>query len=219
MNPLAPDTITPDSSAFLRLLPDAIREKVAARFREVRFNFGDLIVKEGDPGDAFFLLVSGRARVLKKGDEGQDVPLNVLKAGDEFGEMALLQGAPRAATIRASSEVVAFRLDAADFKELLGELPQLRDYLELRARHRTLHNFLSEFSDLGRAPLPALRLLLEQLQPSRSSRARPSSARAIRPARCTSSRPARSASRRWWRGSRGTSPSSAPATTSASCRC
>ena len=78
--------------AFLQFLPAAMRDKVAARFRHERFGFGEVIVHEGDPADAFFILTSGRARVFKTGENGDEIPLNVLRAGDEFGEMALLQG-------------------------------------------------------------------------------------------------------------------------------
>jgi len=153
------------SSPFLRLLPEEHRERVTSRFKEVRFGFGETVVREGGPGDAFYILLSGRARVFKMSEDGQEIPLNVLKPGDEFGEMALLEGVPRAASIRCSSDVSALRLDRADFLSLLEEAPGLKEYLELRSRHRTLHNFLAQFTELGKAPLPAMRALLERLEP------------------------------------------------------
>jgi len=153
------------SSAFLRLLPEEHRQTVASRFKEVRFGFGETIVREGEPGDAFYILTSGRARVFKLSNEGEEIALNVLKPGDEFGEMALLEGVSRAASVRCSSDVSALRLDRSDFLDLVQEMPALREYLELRSRHRTLHNFLAQFTELGKAPLPALRALLERLQP------------------------------------------------------
>ncbi len=154
-----------DKSPFLQFLPTPLRNRIASRCEEVRFRFGEVIVHEGEPADAFYILAQGRARVFKKSETGEELPLNVLRAGDEFGEMALLDGGRRTATVRCSTDVVAVRLSAAEFRILLEESPELRDYLELRARHRALHNFLSEFSELGRAPIPVLRALLEYLAP------------------------------------------------------
>jgi HlyB family type I secretion system ABC transporter len=152
-------------TAFFRFVPPPARDRVASKFTPVTFQFGDAIVREGEPSDAFYIVTSGRARVIKTGEGGEEIPLNVLRAGDEFGETALLQGGTRTATVRCSNEVTVLRLDRAAFEELVREIPDLREAIELRLRHRSLHNFLREFSDLGRAPLPALRALLEQLTP------------------------------------------------------
>ncbi len=152
-----------ENVAFFRLLPPQAMERMASRLMEVRYGFGDLIVREGEPGDAFYILTSGRARVFKTGEGGEEVPLNVLRAGDEFGEMALLQGGARTASVRCSTDVTVLRLSLEDFEELLHEIPQLRDWIELRVRHRRIHNFLHEFSGLGQVPLPVLRALLEHL--------------------------------------------------------
>jgi HlyB family type I secretion system ABC transporter len=154
-----------ENVAIFRFLPPSVRERIALRLKPVSFGFGDVIVREGEPGDAFYVLTSGRARVVKAGEGGEELPLNVLRAGDEFGEMALLQAGPRTATVRCSTDVTALRLDRRDFEELIGEFPEIREAMELRARQRTLHGFLREFSELGHLPLPALRALLEQLAP------------------------------------------------------
>jgi ATP-binding cassette subfamily B protein len=147
------------------MLPPVVRERVASHLAEVTYGFGDVIVREGDQADAFYVLTGGRARVVKTGEGGEELPLNVLRAGDPFGEMALHQGGVRTATVRCSSEVTALRLGRDDFLRLVGELPELRETLELRVRHRALHNFLREFSELGHLPLPVLRSLLERLTP------------------------------------------------------
>ncbi len=149
--------------AFFRFLPFEVMERITDRIQERRYGFGEVIVREGEPGDALYVLTSGRARVFRTGESGEEVPLNTLHAGDEFGEMALLQGGARTATVRCSTDVTVLRLEKQDFQELMSEIPDLRDYIELRMRHRSLHNFLHEFSELGRAPFPALRALLENL--------------------------------------------------------
>jgi len=148
---------------LLRLLPPEDAAKVLPLFAQERHAFGDEIVREGDEADAFYILLSGRARVLKKTPSGDELPLNVLKAGDAFGETALLEGGQRNATVRASSDVGVARLGRDEFLGMVEANPGIRTYLELFVRQRALHNFLHEFSALGNAPLPALRALLDQL--------------------------------------------------------
>jgi HlyB family type I secretion system ABC transporter len=155
---------------LLRLLPPEDAAKVVPLFAEERHAFGDEIVREGGEADAFFILLSGRARVLKKAPSGDEIPLNVLKSGEAFGETALLEGGRRTATVRCSSDVVVARLGREDFLRMVETNPGIRTYLDLFVRQRALHNFLHEFSELGNAPLPALRALLDNLTERRISK-------------------------------------------------
>ncbi len=152
-------------TSLVRFVPPPHYERLRDCFSEVRFDFGDLIVRQGEEADAFFVLVSGRARVLKEGPQGEETPLNRLVPGDQFGESALLAGGPRNATVRASTTVETLRLDRATFQKLVEEYPALREALELLARWRALHGFLYEYSNFGRLPAPALETLLAELQP------------------------------------------------------
>lgn len=103
------------ASALMRFVPEAHQARLRERFTEERYEFGEVIVRQGDPADAFFILVSGRARVIKTSAAGEELPLNRLTPGDEFGEGALLDGGVRTASIRASTTVEALRLDRAHF--------------------------------------------------------------------------------------------------------
>lgn len=150
---------------LLTFFPAEARERIAACCRTEQYSFGELIVREGDPGDAFFIVVEGRARVFKRGENGEDIPLNVLRAGDEFGEMALLEEGKRSASVRCSSDVKVYRLDRADFHRILAEEPELRHFQELRIRYRKVHNFLRETSGFGKLPAPVLQAFLEKLSP------------------------------------------------------
>src|SRR4029077_8302475 len=94
---------------LLSFMPSDVRDLVMASFVEVTFPFGTEIVHEGDESDFFYVLVSGRARVVKT-EQGEEVQLNTLGAGDSFGEGALLERGLRTATVRASTEVKAMRL-------------------------------------------------------------------------------------------------------------
>jgi HlyB family type I secretion system ABC transporter len=151
-------------SSIFHFVPPEQRERLESLFRPAHFEFGDLIIKQGDLADAFFVLVSGKARVVRTSESGQELSLNLLHAGAEFGEAALLSGGVRNASVRCSSPVDALRLDRGDFLKLIQDFPPFKQYLELTTRWRALHGFLYEFSNFGRLPSAALRALVERLE-------------------------------------------------------
>ena len=152
-------------SSLFQFLPDEPFDKLRQLLQEESYEFGDLLVRQGEPADSFYVLVSGRARVVKADQAGNEIVLATLKPGDSFGESALTVSGTRTATVRCSTAVEALRLDRSDFLELAEEVPELKHYIEITARHRSLHGFLYEFSNFGRLPVPALRSLVEKLTP------------------------------------------------------
>jgi len=108
---------------FSGLSPRQLR-RLADLTREVRFQKGSLIIQAGQPGQAFFVMVDGEARVTKD-PSGGGRTLARLKAGDFFGEFALLDGGPRTASVVAETPVTAFRLGRGDFRRLLAKEPQV----------------------------------------------------------------------------------------------
>ena len=150
--------------ALLELMPADVRRLVEASFTRVKFGFGQVIVAEGDEADALFVLESGTARVIKVGDHGEEVPLNVLHPGEVFGERALLEsGWRRTATVRASSPVEALRLDRAVFDALVRSEPQVAHYFELHIRRHELRDFLRAYTAFADLPADGMRVLLEAL--------------------------------------------------------
>ena len=149
----------------MRFLPPEVRKLVVDSFEPVTLPFGSPIVREGEEADAFYVLSSGRARVIKAGDNGEEIPLNVLRPGDSFGEMGLLEKKARVATVRASSEVQLYRLDRSVFDALVENNPEIRKYLKLHAHHRSLQNFFQIYRPFARLPADALTLLLDELEP------------------------------------------------------
>jgi len=129
------DTAVLDAQPLLALLDPAQRDLVRASFVPVRLEFGDAVVREGEPGDAFFVVAEGVARVLVERG-GEEVALGVLRAGDVFGEDALLTRAPRSATVRASSPLTVLRLDAGLFEAIVASHPAVREALAAQARMR-----------------------------------------------------------------------------------
>ncbi|MEO5961614.1 MAG: cyclic nucleotide-binding domain-containing protein, partial [Opitutaceae bacterium] len=97
-------------ASFLQFLPPETYERVRKLFHESYHDFGETIIRQGDAADAFYVLVAGRARVIRTTAEGREIPLNLLRAGDVFGEAALLSNEPRNATVRCSTSVEVLRL-------------------------------------------------------------------------------------------------------------
>jgi ATP-binding cassette subfamily B protein len=148
----------------LSLLSNDVRRLLEASFEAVEFSLGDEIVREGEDADAFYLLVEGSARVVKRVSASDEVALNVLHGGDSFGEMALLEDSTRVATVRASGHVEALRLDRAVFSALTRSNPEVRTMFEALANERALWNFLRVQSSFSKLPNEAIALLCSELE-------------------------------------------------------
>lgn len=98
------------------------RAKIADALDASKYSAGSTIIKEGDPGDAFYLLESGEAEAFKKDVEGS---VKSYKRGDYFGELALLDDKPRAASVVAKTDVKVARLGRDGFKRLLGPVEEI----------------------------------------------------------------------------------------------
>jgi CRP-like cAMP-binding protein len=100
---------------FLSTLSDRQRNRLAAKFRERRFKPGTAVVQEATmSGVGFFIVTSGEASVTIGGEE-----VGRLRAGDHFGELALIAERERTATITAQSELECLELAAWDFREFV----------------------------------------------------------------------------------------------------
>lgn len=102
-------------------LPPANFNALLARLESVPVKGGQVIVKQGDPGDYYYLIQSGRATVARKHDTGKVGMLAEIGDGEGFGEEALLTGAPRNATVIMRTEGLLMRLAKQDFDALLKE--------------------------------------------------------------------------------------------------
>jgi CRP/FNR family cyclic AMP-dependent transcriptional regulator len=95
-------------------LDDRELEQIAATMRERRFASGDTVTEEGAGGAGFFIVESGEAEVTVEGQ-----PRGTIKAGDYFGEIALLTGSDRTATITAVGDMVCWGMTPWDFRPLV----------------------------------------------------------------------------------------------------
>jgi len=117
------------STLFSSFEREALVEIVAST--ELRsYDEGDIIVTEGEPGSSLFLIVGGRVRVFTRTDDGGNLQLAELGPGDFFGEVSLLSGKPRTATITARTQVTAIELDRASVDRIAENHPEVKKVLE-----------------------------------------------------------------------------------------
>src|SRR5687768_11502629 len=83
---------------------------------------GELVIREGDAGDALYLVVSGRLRVYHEGD---DTVLNEIGPGGVIGELALLSERPRTVSVKAIRDTELLRLPGDDFRRILHAAPDV----------------------------------------------------------------------------------------------
>jgi CRP/FNR family cyclic AMP-dependent transcriptional regulator len=106
-------------------VPTARLRPVAQAVKVVRFAAGEVIVRQGDPGDAVYSLTGGTAEVWLEHVPDRPVLLRTMQSGQLFGETAVLYRGPRSATIKAKTDVTTLKLPGPVFLELLQSSPDL----------------------------------------------------------------------------------------------
>jgi len=138
----------------------SILESLAGTLRRRRFRRGEVIFHQGDPGDALHIVAAGAVKILLPSPEGEEAIIATLRPGDFFGELALLDGAPRSASAAALEPSDTLVLPRPVFMELLDTLPGLRDALLAGLAHelRRLTGHVEELHFLDLAGRLAMRL-------------------------------------------------------------
>ena len=96
-------------------------DSIGGLARPAEFESGDVLVREGDPGDSFIILVSGRAVVDQGGRR-----IREMGAGEFLGEISLIDHGPRTATVTALEPIEALAVGADDFGRLMEDYPAVR---------------------------------------------------------------------------------------------
>jgi CRP/FNR family cyclic AMP-dependent transcriptional regulator len=154
------------SSALFGGADPAALGGLARQLRRRRFRRNEIIFHQGDPGDALHLVSSGAVKIVLPSAEGEEAIIATLRSGDFFGELAILDGAPRSATAVSLEASETWTLSRDLFHELLDRDAGLRDSLlaglagELRRLTRQVEEL--HFLDLaGRLAMRLARLARE----------------------------------------------------------
>lgn len=134
------------SISLFRNLDRVVLESILDSLVQSEVSAGTIVTQEGDPGDRFFIIAQGRAEVFGRGRHGQRVRLATLADGDYFGEIALLEGGGRTASVETTTRCVFLTLDRERFDRLLADAPAVREQLVRESQRRIQAN-----SDLANA--------------------------------------------------------------------
>ncbi len=120
-----PHEVTLSTVPLFSQLPKRTLSRLGRAISQRRYRPGQTIVKQGEKANAFYIIEKGRVEVLGKGRGRNPTKLNELKSGGFFGEMALLDGAPRTATVRAVVETDCLVLPRRAFMAELKANPKI----------------------------------------------------------------------------------------------
>jgi CRP-like cAMP-binding protein len=102
---------------------------LAKTTQKYRYKASDVIVKQGDAGDCMFIIVEGVVKVVLENDNGSSTVLGTLTVGEVFGEMSLLTGASRSATVSAIRPVVLYEIGKDSLGQVMKNNPAVLDGL------------------------------------------------------------------------------------------
>ena len=96
------------------------RMQIIDSMKEEWFSAGNVVMTQGEPGDKFYMIEEGQVQIIK---DTKDI--GMLKVGEYFGELALINNAPRAATIKCKTNCKLVTIDRLTFKRLIGSVENL----------------------------------------------------------------------------------------------
>ena len=135
---------------LFRDLDPELYDMLATELTRLYLPSGSVLFHQGDPGDAVYVVITGRLRVVYRQPDGQTVVLGEIGRGETVGEMALLTGEPRSATVMAVRDSELARLSEDGFRALMSRKPELALHLARRLvirlrrtmARRTVHPYI-----------------------------------------------------------------------------
>jgi len=115
--------------AIFRPFPRPIRNEIINRFESFNAKAHQVIISQGEEGKGLFLIVKGQVAVTKKGDDGEDHQLAILKEGDVFGEISLINASTTTASCHAVDAAELLFLPIKSFNSTVARHPELKDEL------------------------------------------------------------------------------------------
>ena len=122
---------------FFKNIDRADLQDVLKLFNRRKYGSNEIIIRRGDRGDNFYIIISGKVKVLNDAS----LPIAALGVGEVFGEMSLLSNENTSATVQAAHETEILYIDNRKFKKILSKYPTLQNYFtRLLAQRLTLAN-------------------------------------------------------------------------------
>jgi CRP-like cAMP-binding protein len=122
-----------NGSEMFRMLPEEALIRIVGAYQRHLYGEPELIVRQGDPGSSMFVILSGRVAVLLNQPDGPPKKMAELKAGDSFGEMALMLGEGRNASVQALSQVILAEIPKEAMQPVLQNHPECTELLARQA--------------------------------------------------------------------------------------
>lgn len=147
-------------SPLLQALSEDSLRRLAERARVVHWERGRVVLRSGDPGSSMMIVVRGRVKITAGSPNGRERILNIIESGETFGEMALLDGAPRCADAEATEPTTALVVGREAFEAVLDADPVFarRVIADLCARVRKATDLVEDTLFLSPATRLARRL-------------------------------------------------------------
>ena len=155
---------------FLRKIPlfsvstDEELAELAEIAEPVSAAAGQLLFDQGGAGDRFYLVFSGKVRIVRKTDDQKEINLGVRTKGDHFGETAVITGKPHLVTARAVEESILVSVGGEGFNRFLLGKPKLREYFDKFIKYSSIYRFIKTSTDLSAAPPAELQDLAKRLK-------------------------------------------------------
>ncbi len=137
-------------SEIFSILTDEELGEIIGRFKKFSFEKDTVIFMEGDPSDWFYLVATGRVKILKHSIAGKDIILEIISPGDVFGGLAVLDSIPFPASAQAMEPVTVIRISRKNLFDVMNEHSALKLSIvksfssRLRNAHETLKNIATE---------------------------------------------------------------------------
>jgi len=133
-----PEAILNEISIF-SLFPKEVKIHLSKQMKSHCYSSGQSIVQQGDEGDSLFIIVEGVVGVWVRLENEKTIEVDRMGAGTFFGEMALLTGEPRTASIIATTDTMVYEITKAHIAPLIEEQPEISKHLSEALTQRTIH--------------------------------------------------------------------------------
>jgi CRP-like cAMP-binding protein len=149
---------------YFSCLSDGALESVSKKFELVKLPAKTLIIEEGAPADAFYMVCKGEVGVTKKNQWGQTATISVAGHGESFGEMALLTCSPRFCSVTANTDVTLLKLSKSDFEEIVREDSEFAGLMVDRHQRYYRYNDIKTSEPFALLPPEKMSALLDKLK-------------------------------------------------------